>query len=134
MIWVWQFYKTEDNHSVPKYDFIRQKSSYFGCSWAEICLPISFNWSRFFWSCRASPINDIPINWQLSRQRVSPLLITPLNKLLLEVILFKTFLNLFLILVYSPSHLSWMGQWGKGCVLLRLINLKILHFAKMLFG
>ena len=25
MIWVWQFYETEDYHSVPKYDFKHQK-------------------------------------------------------------------------------------------------------------
>ena len=43
----------------------------------KLCLPISSDQSQFFCACRASPINDIPINWQLSRQRVSPLVVSP---------------------------------------------------------
>ena len=42
----------------------------------EICLPIVSDYSQFFWACRASTINDMPNNWQLSRERVSPLVIT----------------------------------------------------------
>ena len=38
--------------------------------------PSISDYSRLFWTCRASTISDLPINLRLSRKRVSPLVYT----------------------------------------------------------
>ena len=65
-----------DNHSVPKFEFKPHLALIFMLPLSRKYVfrvdPSRSDYSRLFWSCRASTISDLPINLRLSRKRVSP--------------------------------------------------------------